>query len=1265
MTASPNPLPVASTGASSSSTPAISEQQSESWSGMRPDDGNTPAPAVKISNGQINSPVVTATPSTIQIPTSAINHHIFSSNNAHDDSMFPKLNAYGGVTGFKIRIPRDLPNIPAAFRKRGAIRSPPSSSPNARYSPLVPPSARPNPFDDESLVQTKLVVTQRDPTDTAKRTHDETLTEESRVPKNYLALEPRPGPEKRLKTMKPKINVTDHVRTSPTNTDNPPSVQANTTRENLTSSPTKTQVTADVVPKPVTLPSSSAYTISDNIKKEDLSDTTMNLRPKRHSSRVKSSTNSPSHTPTRFPTPTSIGGGTTGDLEEPLQEFNLPYLESVIHPNASKPNPIDATASTSHPIPDSDLDTGLVRDSSHPLKLSSSITLDGGVANAREPKISTDGDSTVIEKKELPPTQPSITPTPDPNLPTLTPIELVRLGTTILDRLLSNPICKDFVNQVPQSVANYHAIIKRPMDLMTIEQKLWKGVAMQPSYYEQLTPGAIIAAESYKMSSDGYSCLQDFERDLQRIYRNAVYFNPPQQIIHKEALSYDVLYKSLLLAFREQRLSPVASVPQEHYTPSSVGMSQPGPIYLFRLHQVSEMDRKMTDVSVDLFATFHQPILEIMYSSEPLSPEKPRFSRLYTNKNRSLLDTCRDSPNAKILIFSDLHVGKVFLEPSRITPGSTTRKVRIKARAMIVKPIGERHEMITVGDLDCPIAWITVACVSSFDWEVDVPAKFEKGVLSKIRHEVVPFGNSKISSEHLKPLLDSIGLQIPNFEPPVDIKTEPDQIENRFSLRNDQQPVSSMAFTSTEENTPTSSVASDTPSESSRKRAKPNETQATELMKPKVEEEDIYLKKSSELSVSKPLLSSSPSPAASSASDATSYASRTFERSSIQNSSHRSYGEKSSLNEIFPTSSVSSNSSTRALTMREQRMLRDLKAASYEMNVPYINWDSIEPTLTVDTAHGLFKRIYHVRGDDSLVVQNFKEMDSESFEQRVREVVCLLKLRGSDEIGQIQAVINDENDHLVGLSMTKYAYTLKAYATSARRHPSPRQKLSLIRDMVSAISAIHEAGLAHRDLSEVNIMVDEDPVLLLEDKSPKPYIRVIDFGKSVFVEPDEVRRWSVIEPVPEEAIKILPLVVLPPDHGYKLYRSILTLPRSKYDHAPLPPVDPRLEDVYSLGVLIWRTFSGKSPWNGAIEDDLKTIRYLVRSDTQIKFQLEREVKGPRSKELLLKCLTASAETRSTSHQLKAWLEQPEILVDLLNEFETLGGGRKRVRKNLD
>ncbi|KAF9084571.1 hypothetical protein BGX23_010418, partial [Mortierella sp. AD031] len=246
-----------------------------------------------------------------------------------------------------------------------------------------------------------------------------------------------------------------------------------------------------------------------------------------------------------------------------------------------------------------------------------------------------------------------------------------------------------------------------------------------------------------------------------------------------------------------------------------------------------------------------------------------------------------------------------------------------------------------------------------------------------------------------------------------------------------------------------------------------------------------------------------------------------------------------------------------------------------------------------------------------------------------------------------------------------YTYTLKEYTANARHHLTPWQKLSLIQDLIMAMSSVHGTGFAHRDLSDLNVMIDEDLKETLEDGSLRPLVRVIDFGKSVFIQPEEVKRWSMMDEVSDEELALLPLVVLPPDHGYKLYRSILTLPRSKHDHTHLPPVDPLAEDIFSLGVLIWRTFSGMSPWNGAIDDDIRTLRSLVSTDDKIKFQMEKGVNGRRSKELLLQCLTTEANTRSTIHELKAWLDQPEVKADLLVEFEFYSGVRKRVRKSQD
>ncbi|KAF9957688.1 hypothetical protein BGZ72_001545 [Mortierella alpina] len=871
----------------------------------------------------------------------------------------------------------------------------------------------------------------------------------------------------------------------------------------------------------------------------------------------------------------------------------------------------------------------------------------------------------------------------------LEPIELVRVGTTILDRLLSDPVCKDFVNKVPQAVTNYHAVILKPMDLTTIENKLWKGLQLNEAAYNEPSTSRLVAAMSYISLEDGYSNIGDLEKDLQRIYNNATYFNAPTHPIFKQAQSFKTLFSGLLLAYREHRLIPNPKLPQELYNPTYVASSEPGPVYLFRAHLLKEMERKLTDISVDLYACLHQPLLDIMYGSQELSEAQPQFVRMYISKNRRLLANSRDERTAKIVLLSDVRTSKAF--NAEVPEGSSTgaKMVRINARAMIAKPIGERHDMITVGDLDCPSAWTMIACIRAFDVEVVMPQRFDKGVLSKIRHEVVPFDTSpksKLAHEDQRAFLDAMGL-IPQWDtaasrsvsetvhsamsspsmqasptlagPAAFTRSFPPGAESALPPAGTGQESKADShisldgrYTSTNESGLSKAFAYTKPTSASLTLRAPIPTSghSAEPSKPSTFMPTVTSIASSSSLQSSPENSaaSSPSMAGSQATDSAVPRTKLSERQLSPSEIH-----------LGPSESM------RELTRRERQLLCDLKAAAREKRVPYIRWDDIEPSLTVDSAHGLFKRIYHVEGDDGLVIQNFKEMDTESFEQRVREVACLLKLRGLEGVGQIQSVIDDDKSQLVGLSMTKYEHTLKAFATNARRHPSPCQKLSLVRDMVAAVSAIHSAGLAHRDLSEVNIMVDEDPVQRLDDNTPRPWVRIIDFGKSVFVEREEVIRWSMKEHVPEEELALLPLVIVPPDHGYKLYRSILTLPRSKSDHAPLPPVDPRSEDVYSLGVLIWRTFSGKSPWNGAIEDDLKRLRYLVSSDEQIQFQLEREVTGKMSRALLLKCLTAEADTRWTAQQLNAWLAQPEVLLELQKEFEDLGGGRKKVRKNLD
>lgn len=102
--------------------------------------------------------------------------------------------------------------------------------------------------------------------------------------------------------------------------------------------------------------------------------------------------------------------------------------------------------------------------------------------------------------------------------------------------------------------------------------------------------------------------------------------------------------------------------------------------------------------------------------------------------------------------------------------------------------------------------------------------------------------------------------------------------------------------------------------------------------------------------------------------------------------------------------------------------------------------------------------------------------------------------------------------------------------------------------MLVAIKGIHDCGIAHRDLSEVNIMINENDFDEIEDGSSLPWLYIIDFGKAVFCSPANVRKWWINDQINDisgevatmeeidETISALPWVKGKPDHGYKIYR---------------------------------------------------------------------------------------------------------------------------------
>ncbi|KAG2221839.1 hypothetical protein INT45_003553, partial [Circinella minor] len=362
------------------------------------------------------------------------------------------------------------------------------------------------------------------------------------------------------------------------------------------------------------------------------------------------------------------------------------------------------------------------------------------------------------------------------------------------------------------------------------------------------------------------------------------------------------------------------------------------------------------------------------------------------------------------------------------------------------------------------------------------------------------------------------------------------------------------------------------------------------------------------------------------------------------------------------------NGKSRGYYLRKSKELWE-KVFSFckEKEVPVVNVKKyLSNTSTFPNAEGYFKHVYYVHGDEEIVVQTFRRM---TITQRATELVSLLSLYNQPHMGQIVEVLQEDGGEIIGLTMKRYQKTLKQYTHKHTHHRlTAYQKMDLIRQMLICMKCIHGLGIAHRDLSEVNFMVDESKTgEVLDDGSAKAELYLIDFGKALLIRPNDMRQWWVDRPkiegeyegevLPETEqeldtwCKELPWVKAKPDHGYRHYRSIQTLPRGRTDHDILPwLIHPIAEDIYSIGTLIWKIFAETEPWYGILDTDLKGLRETVKNDFSIEKTLEREVAGELSRELLRLCLRTSPEDRKSATEVLDWLEQPNVREGLVKEW---------------
>ncbi|KAG0351467.1 hypothetical protein BGZ54_003237, partial [Gamsiella multidivaricata] len=247
----------------------------DSWLGARMSPQRHP--------GAVSVPGQLHLPTTIRHPLS----HVHSKGKTTAMPLSIPITTSKLSSGLKIRIPRDLPNLPEAFRKRGAIRSQSTSTSPARPS--------------------------------NKRTHSAMMMEDSSGGNSYISYAV-PGEGPRIKIMRKQPSAVGPI---------PPHL-ANAT--NLAIRTAKTPVSASAASSPSTNNSSASQTpatapagvaTADGLGRVD--ETVV-----KHRSQSKAGSSSPNSTPVQFPSP-------------------VPSVDSVATMPSSASSPtVDSSKNTNH-----------------------------------------------------------------------------------------------------------------------------------------------------------------------------------------------------------------------------------------------------------------------------------------------------------------------------------------------------------------------------------------------------------------------------------------------------------------------------------------------------------------------------------------------------------------------------------------------------------------------------------------------------------------------------------------------------------------------------------------------------------------------------------------------------------------------------------------------------------------------------------------------------------------------------------------------------
>jgi len=159
----------------------------------------------------------------------------------------------------------------------------------------------------------------------------------------------------------------------------------------------------------------------------------------------------------------------------------------------------------------------------------------------------------------------------------------------------------------------------------------------------------------------------------------------------------------------------------------------------------------------------------------------------------------------------------------------------------------------------------------------------------------------------------------------------------------------------------------------------------------------------------------------------------------------------------------------------------------------------------------------------------------------------LIKYRGSEVLGSVGFIFMDYVSHP----------TLSDYLNQVGGLPE-QDSLKIFSSLVEALESLHNQGIAHKDLKPENVFLD--PVTR--------QIKLIDFGLSVVVSEGELVKSYC---------------------GSPMFMAPEVLNRD--------PHDPLKSDIWSLGIILYQTLVGSSPWSEA--ESLDDLLDLVIFEPQV------------------------------------------------------------------